>query len=186
MIPSLISPARMDSLLNHARSILECVPGDFVEVGVYQGGSLELLAQVVKHRRILGFDTFTGMPDVDPIKDLHRAGDFADTDFPSLVRAFSVYPNVRLVQGLFPASAEGVLDQPIAFAHVDCDIYSSVRDCCRYLWPKMAIGGVMMFDDYIFPTCPEAKQAVDEFVAGLLLPTEAGHLGGDLQYLIRK
>ena len=51
-----------------------------------------------------------------------------------------------------------------------------MRDGCAFFYPRMAPGGVMVFDDYGAPTCPGVQQAVDEFFAGkperpLYLPT---------------
>ena len=54
-------------------------------------------------------------------------------------------------------------DRPIALAHVDVDIYRSVWDCCEFIYPRLQVGGAMVFDDYGFPTCPGARKAVDEF-----------------------
>jgi asparagine synthase (glutamine-hydrolysing) len=57
---------------------------------------------------------------------------------------------------------------PIAFAHIDCDQYQSVKDTLLYLMPLMAPGGVMWFDDY--GEIEEAKRAVDECCVGRLEP----------------
>ena len=56
-------------------------------------------------------------------------------------------------------------DSRVAFAHVDVDVYQSVWDCCEFIYPRLTTGGVMVFDDYGFPTCPGARKAVDEFFA---------------------
>ena len=50
---------------------------------------------------------------------------------------------------------------------VDMDIYPSVRDCCKSLWPLVVPGGSMVFDDYGFWHLRHAaRQAVDEYFAG--------------------
>ena len=43
------------------------------------------------------------------------------------------------------------------------DIRQSVLDCCEFVYPRMVPGGVLVFDDYGFLTCPGARAAVDEF-----------------------
>ena len=43
------------------------------------------------------------------------------------------------------------------------DIYSSVYSSTEYFYTRMAHGGIIIFDDYGFKTCPGAKQAVDLF-----------------------
>src|ERR1051326_3789531 len=59
------------------------VAGDFWECGVYRGGTAHLLAEVLTRenarKKLHLFDTFTGMPETDPTKDLHQPGDFANT-----------------------------------------------------------------------------------------------------------
>ena len=45
------------------------VPGDFVELGVYRGGSSAVLAMMIQdctHKRHWAFDSFMGHPDVGP------------------------------------------------------------------------------------------------------------------------
>lgn len=36
-------------------------------------------------------------------------------------------------------------------------------DCCKFFYPRMERGGVMIFDDYGFVSCPGAKMGVDKF-----------------------
>ena len=49
---------------------------------------------------------------------------------------------------------------PIAFAHLDCDQYRSVKESVEYIKPLMMTGGVIWFDDY--GCLPGATKAVDE------------------------
>jgi len=51
----------------------------------------------------------------------------------------------------------------ISFAHIDVDIYQSVSDCCEFVWPRLAVGGTIVFDDYGFSTTRGACKAVDEY-----------------------
>jgi predicted O-methyltransferase YrrM len=143
---SVITADTLNELMEEAR---RAPAGDFVEVGVYQGGSLAALAQVARERggtRVFGFDTFTGIPFRAEGVDHHKVGDFSDTSIEA-VRA--AVPEAVLVQGVFPDTLTDDVG-PIAVAHVDCDQYQSVRDCCAQLEPRMATGGVMVFDD---PDC---------------------------------
>jgi O-methyltransferase len=47
--------------------------------------------------------------------------------------------------------------------HVDLDIFASITDALTFFYPRMAAGGIIVFDDYGFPSCPGARAAVDEF-----------------------
>jgi O-methyltransferase len=106
------------------------------------------------------------MPEVDPAHDVHRAGDFANTSEQSVRDLLSEYPFTRFHVGLFPQTARDLRDVSYAFVHIDADIRSSVLAGCAYFVPRMVPGGVVVFDDYGFDSCPGAKRAVDEFFAG--------------------
>jgi O-methyltransferase len=139
-------------------------PGEIVEVGVYRGGTAFLLAKAVAgKKRIHLFDTFAGMPDTDPQKDLHNAGDFNDTSLQSVREFLSECDNVDIYPGFFPATATPVASRQFSLVHVDVDIYRSVLDCCLFFYDRMPAGGFMVFDDYGFLSCPGTKEAVDEF-----------------------
>jgi O-methyltransferase len=155
---SLINDEVLVELAEDARA---APPGDIVEVGVYQGGSAARLAEVAceQGRRLFLFDTFTGMPFAGE-HDHHPVGDFADTSAEAVREAI---PWAEVVEGVFPGTLhEGV--GPIAFAHIDCDQYESVRACCEALGPLMVSGGIMAFDDY--DALAGARMAVDECFPG--------------------
>ncbi len=164
---TLVNPVRCHVLDQYLRSVAG-LPGDVAEIGVYRGGTARLLARTAAEegRTVHLFDTFAGMPATDPQKDLHREGDFADTSLEA-VRAFlHDLPNVRFYPGFFPATTGPVEGLRFAFVHVDVDIHDSVRDCCAFFLPRLVPGGVMVFDDYGFLSCPGAREAVDVFFAG--------------------
>lgn len=115
-----------------------------MEFGVYRGGSAWHLAQVAREqgRKLYLFDTFSGMPFQDIEKDRVPVGRFSDT---SVEDVQSLIPDAILCPGVFPGSMVDL--PPIAFAHVDCDQYQSVRDAWRVFSPLMVQGGAMIFDD---------------------------------------
>lgn len=162
-----------DALNELAQAAWRAPAGDFVEVGVYKGGSAWVLGGVARERgRALWlFDTFAGMPHAEPL-DVHQKGEFADTSAEAVQRAI---PDARLVVGVFPktlkeAEAEGLAR--IALAHIDCDQYRSVRACCERLAPLMAPGGLMVFDDYV--PLAGARKAVDEAFGARVRVSPAG------------
>jgi predicted O-methyltransferase YrrM len=69
--------------------------------------------------------------------------------------------HIRFVKGLYEDTLH--VEEPVAFAHIDCDWYDSVKLCIERLAPRMSVGGVMLFDDYnSFSGC---RRAVDEWLA---------------------
>ncbi|APG28027.1 hypothetical protein A7E78_09375 [Syntrophotalea acetylenivorans] len=142
------------------------VPGDAVEVGVYKGGTALLMATALKNstQQIHLFDTFCGMPAAKPDVDLHRAGDFSDTTAESVSSLLQNFNNIHLHPGLFPDSLpRDWHNHRFSLVHIDVDIFSSTLACCRYFYPRLNPGGVMVIDDYGFPSCPGVRKAVDEY-----------------------
>lgn len=142
------------------------IPGEFFECGVYQGGTALLLTEAIalrsKSKRIHLFDTFTGMPETGS-HDLHQRGDFANAAL-NQVRSFVGHPEIATFHpGFIPETFADQADACIAFAHIDVDIYQPILDCCEFIYPRLSLGGIMVFDDYGFPSCPGARKAVDEF-----------------------
>jgi O-methyltransferase len=161
---TLVDDGRLFVLYNAARHV-RSLAGNIAEVGVYKGGTAKMFSQIFADtsKQLHLFDTFQGMPETDPVRDWHKKGDFNDTSLESVRSFIGKMPNVQFHPGFFPASAKGLPDEPIALVHIDVDIYRSVYDCCEYFYFRMTKGGVMVFDDYGFTTCPGAKSAVDEF-----------------------
>ena len=148
------------------KMVKECskLPGDIAEIGVYKGGTGYLLASAVKNKFIYLFDTFTGLPEVDPTKDKHRTGDFKGVNFDEIVNRFKIFPHVEIHKGLFPDVTGFVLNnKKFCFVHIDVDIYTSVKSCLEFFYPNMVSGGIMVLDDYNASSCPGAKEAADNF-----------------------
>jgi O-methyltransferase len=148
----------------------QCPSGCFVEVGVYKGGTAWHLAKCAEDqdREIFLFDTFTGIPYKGEY-DSHVPGDFGDTSLEEVKKAI---PYAKITQGIFPQSAEG-LDLPdVAFVHLDCDQYQSIKEAALFLSPRMVKGGIMWFDDY---GCLEgANRAVIELFEGRIEGSSVG------------
>jgi len=161
---TLVDPVRCYMLYQCALQAAR-LGADAAEVGVYRGGTARLIASAMQESRtrVHLFDTFEGMPSTDPSKDEHRAGDFSDTSLASVQKNLAGLDSVSFYPGFFPATAPPVAHLSFALAHIDVDIYRSVLDCCAFFYPRMVPGGIMVFDDYGFDTCPGAKQGVDEF-----------------------
>jgi len=151
---TLLGTAQLESLMNLAAN--SPIGGCFVEFGVYKGGSAYHLARVAENqgRELHLYDTFSGIPYRGEF-DQHNVGDFADTNYEAVSAAV---PYARVHPGLFPDSL--VPMPPVAFAHIDCDQYESVKAAIEHLGPLMMKHGVMVFDDV--PCLASATKALDE------------------------
>ena len=176
---TLVSPERAWMLLHLMRHAL-ALPGDFAEFGVFRGGTALLAAEILRDahdaRALHLFDSFAGMPvtsDGEPFSQ----GDFGQTS-EAAVRAL-VAPtgaNAQFHAGFIPDTFQGVDIPRLAFAHVDVDLYQSVLDSIEFVYPRLVPGGILVFDDYGFPSCTRAREATDQAFAGrrekpIYLPT---------------
>ncbi len=145
-----------------AKSLLEYLElglrhdGDLIECGVYRGGMSVLLGLWLRERdetrQIYLCDVFTGLPMPDRTVDRRYEAGFFAVPVDRVQRTIDDFGLTALCvvrAGLFaetlPAFGES---QRFAFAHVDGDLYNSTTDCLKHLYPKLAEGGPMVFDDY--------------------------------------
>lgn len=169
---TLVSPDRCYILLTLARQAAT-LKGVWVECGVYKGGTAMMLAKLIHESSISTtlhlFDTFKGMPETDPAVDIHKEGDFSDLIFEEvkdrIVAVCSGGMAVAFHRGYIPDTFNNCNIERISFAHIDVDIFKSVNDCCSFIYPRLVPGGILIFDDYGFPTCPGARRAVDYYFA---------------------
>lgn len=185
-----LKPRKLRSLFEAlARVKANAVPGDFAEFGVALGGSAICIAsQLDGTRRFVGYDVF-GMIPAPSEKDSVRSRERYETirsgqsqgirgapyygyvsDLQSVVKAnFAAFDlpvdgtRIRLVEGRYEETlARDAAAGPLAFAHVDCDWYESVRECLAHLLVHLSPGGIAVFDDY--NDWEGCRLAVDEFL----------------------
>jgi O-methyltransferase len=151
--------------------------GDFIEMGVYRGGSAVWLAAAIKQaspgRRLHLLDSWEGLP---PLHD-HDAGTFVregifddatEEGVRALLEQMKLIDVCEFRKGWFNDTLPG-LEGPFALAHCDGDLYDSVKVCLDHLLPRMTAHGSIIVDDYgndaerRFPGC---RRAVLESIAG--------------------
>jgi ADP-heptose:LPS heptosyltransferase len=166
---TLLDRGRLVAVLELARHATRKKKGDLIELGVYKGGSAGAIAWALRNagieRTLHLCDTFEGMPKTLDW-EFHEEYDFADTSLLAVSKRLNEltpgFP-IRYHQGLFSEALPGISENLFCFAHIDADLYESVKQACEFVYPRMAKGGVILFDDYGASTCPGAKKAVDEF-----------------------
>lgn len=137
------------------------VPGDFAEVGVFQGCSARLICDAKGDKPLHLFDTFEGLPaPSEKDRGVHEAGWFA-CSLESVQEYLRGYPNVHYYKGLFPQSAAGLEANRFAFVHLDVDLYESTLESLKFFYPRMPPGGVILSHDYSLLS--GVKQAFEEF-----------------------
>jgi asparagine synthase (glutamine-hydrolysing) len=185
---SFLGPAALLDLFDTARSLEKRqVPGLFVETGTALGGSALVIATAKqRQRKLLLYDVFGLIPPPTSRDGAVAQERYAEISTGSAAgsagalyygyhdnlleevrgnfQRFGFEPeteNIWLIQGLYEETL--TLDEPVAFAHIDCDWYESVMTCLERIVPHLSPGGVLVIDDYLqWPGC---KQAVDEYFA---------------------
>ena len=172
--------------------LIEDMPGDIVECGVYKGASLLTFARFLetfspgdRTRKVLGFDHFKGLADRSEKDGLDaRVGNtaegwnparFRDTLF-ALVDAFNAdsfvpqRPRVELIDGDVRQTAHAyVAEHPglrIALLHLDMDLYEPTLEALKAFWPRILTGGVVLLDEYAIREWPGESEALEEFFDG--------------------
>ncbi len=175
---SLVGPERCWILYSSILQSMKCA-GELWECGVYKGGTALLIRKMrdlyARGRTIRLFDSFHGMPETGAVWDVHKSGDFSDTSLEAVRRVVGG-EGVDFYAGFIPESFKGFESERIAFAHIDLDLHDAIYESCKLIYPKLSTGGIMVFDDYGFPSCPGARIAVDKFFMDkpefpLVLPT---------------
>lgn len=186
---TMTSPERILALCEAVRYVVEQdVAGDIVECGVWRGGSMAAAARVLRSmgsvdRRLWLYDTFDGMtePNENDVDFLGRAASVllrqSNRDDARSIWCRSPIDGVRQVMGLtgYPEQQiEYVVGdvqetlpkhhpEQIALLRLDTDWYESTRCELETLYPRLAVGGVLIVDDYgHWQGC---RRAVDEYFA---------------------
>lgn len=137
--------------------------GLVLEFGVGAGTSIRRIAVAVGSA-VHGFDSFTGLPE-DWGGRHEGKGHYSSAGRPPAVPT-----NVTLHIGPFAETLPGFLAAhpgPVAFVHVDCDLYSSTRTVLDLLGDRVIAGSVLVFDEYFnYPSWRRHEfKAFQEFVA---------------------
>jgi hypothetical protein len=129
-------------LLDYAIQNVSITNGLWVEFGVYKGNTIRFIAGKTK-KLVYGFDSFNGNP--EDWRSEYRKGAFALKKLPRFSK------NIRIEKGYFQDTVPNFIkehDQPIAFMHIDCDLYSSTKTILDLLGERFVCGSIIVFDEF--------------------------------------
>lgn len=150
------SREKLESLCSLAAHLNEKnVMGDFVECGVYKGGSAAVLAKYMgQDRKLWLFDSFKGMPETVP-QDGIKAKDYIGEGAVAIDSVYEVLRNVdadlsriHISEGYFQDTFTKTLPSKVALLHCDADWYESVLLTLETFYPRVQEGGVIILDDF--------------------------------------
>ncbi len=144
--------------------------GDFIEVGVWRGGTSCILGRAIKRAQTSAHlyccDTFEGVVKASDQDNFYEGGEHADAtleETEARMRSLGV-ENFTTLQGIFPEdTGDQVADKQFALCHVDVDTYRSAEDIFEFIWPRLMVGGAVVFQDYGFFRAKGITKLVDSF-----------------------
>jgi len=153
----------------HLLGQTEGLEGDILEVGAWRGGTGGLLASRARDLEfsstVFLCDTFTGVVKTGKEDKSYSGGEHSDTSVPvveGLMKRLKV-DNVSILRGIFPEdTGDSIADRTFRFCHIDVDVYQSGKGVLDWVWPRLAIGAIVVFDDFGFPSTRGIAQLVHE------------------------
>lgn len=169
---TMIGMKRLDNLQNCIETVVaEDIAGDFIETGVWRGGSVifmrgMLKALNVQDRSVWVADSFEGLPRPDADKypedanDTHYTYDFLKVSKETVEANFAAYglldEKVVFLKGWFKDTLHKADIDKLAILRLDGDMYESTMDALNALYDKLSVGGFVIVDDYCIKNCEAA------------------------------
>ncbi len=142
------------------------VKGSIIECGVYRGFGImawanlsAVLEPVNLTRRIYGFDSFVGFPDVSK-KDKGNIGDLCADSYDELKKLIEIYdsnrflghiPKVQLIKGnaikTIPKFIKDNQHLVVSLLFLDFDLYEPTKVAIENFYPRMPKGAIIAFDE---------------------------------------
>lgn len=140
------NPVRFNQI-SYALDQVSIEGGLYLEFGVSNGITVTHIAHERPNTWIHGFDSFVGLMEEWNTTPAGQFGNFGRTP--------SVPNNVMLHKGFFEESLPMFnksipADMPIAFMHVDSDLYSSAKSVFDHLGHRIVPGTIIVFDDFLY------------------------------------
>jgi O-methyltransferase len=151
---------------------LDKIQGDFLEVGVWRGGTGALLASAALKgdhgKHVYLADTFTGVVKAGLEDPTYVGGEHADTSVDQVRNTLQSLglTNTTLLVGTFPEMTGHLGPSHISLLHCDVDVYQSSKDVVEWALPRIPSGGILLFDDYGFYGCEGVTQYARQLAGG--------------------
>ena len=143
--------------------------GSLIEIGVWKGGTGALIA---RKARLTGInapvylcDTFSGVVKASGKDSKYKGGEHADTTRQIVEQLLDDLglTKVTILEGVFPEQTAHIIkESKFRFCHIDVDVYQSAKDIIDWIWDKMSLGGIIVYDDYGFHACTGITKYVEE------------------------
>jgi O-methyltransferase len=139
--------------------------GAVAEFGAYKGYTACLLQSLIDDP-IWIYDSFEGLPEPDKGCAINfQKGKLAATreEVESTFRMYS-QRQPKIIKGWFEQLTHEHLPEKFSFVHIDADMYAGTLAVLELVYPRLAVGGIVVIDDYGWSGLPGVKAAVDKFM----------------------
>jgi O-methyltransferase len=144
--------------------------GSLMEIGVWRGGTGSLIAKQAERSGIDDpvylCDTFKGVVKASERDQVYKGGEHSDSSIHKVqtILARLQLKQVKILTGIFPDETGHLIpaNERFRFCHMDVDVYDGSKDIVDWIWDRLVIGGMMVYDDYGFMTCGGVTQFVNE------------------------
>ncbi len=169
---SIISKEQIKFILSLLDNILQSnIDGDIVEFGCYVGESSKYLRMMLDHhlsiKSLYVYDSFEGLPSLSDYEKNTgwKSGTLKTTKDILLNNFFNngLKPPI-ITKGWFKDIEHYQVPNKICFGFLDGDFYDSIFDSLSLVYPKLSVGGCIIFHDYERPDLPGVKAAIDKYL----------------------
>jgi SAM-dependent methyltransferase len=155
------------------------VPGHIVEFGVWHGANLMFLAKTLRllqpntAKLLFGFDNFAGLPAASGADGARAAGTQGayrgnEQVLRAAIELYGLDDWVHLIKGdaleTIPAFEEKFPEVLVSLAWLDFDLYEPTKAALRFLARRLAVGGIVVFDEALSSAWPGETLALREFL----------------------
>lgn len=151
------------------RILLLDIPGSVVEIGCNTGLTACFMQVAMERKRELHvYDSFEGMPhrtsEDDGTWGWVQSGVLAVSE-QSVLDTFAKWdePPPVIHKGWFRNTLHDQLPDQIAYAHLDGDLYESIKVSLEKTYPRLPAGAVCVVDDWAMDMMPGCKKACADF-----------------------
>jgi O-methyltransferase len=171
---TMVGHRRLDNVQKCVEDVIEQnVPADFIETGVWRGGTTIFMRALLKlhgvtDRVVWVADSFEGLPkpasgadgwDISFVKYMSVSLEQVQRNFQ---RFGLLDEQVRFLKGWFCDTMPNAPIERLAILRLDGDLYSSTLDVLRSLYHRVSPGGYVIIDDYY--SGESCRRAVSDFL----------------------
>jgi hypothetical protein len=149
--------------------LVENIPGHTVECGCFEGAGSYIIAKFNSNNPSLKkdhyiFDSFQGLSNpTSNDGNYWIKGDLSVSELTLKNNLIVFSENLKILKGWIPDRFDEVKFENFSFVHIDVDLEIPTIQCLEFFYPLVSEGGIILFDDYGFETCPGATKKIDYF-----------------------